>query len=227
MSRSSRLALYALLAGAVALAPVFAMHGLARRRARERGEAELGHTVEAVLARTDLIFQRADEALRGLQPGADPSCPEHTVLSLRRAVFRDRYIRETGILGADGRLMCTSWGPVASPPLIAAGLRRTPGAPGLEVRGPAPTAIMGDLSVILSLPLAGGGEVNALVDPRNSSFPLTTPASVRPSADSPSRSRVAASLAGIGPGGARAAAARTGSRSRARRLGSPSWSRRA
>jgi sensor c-di-GMP phosphodiesterase-like protein len=170
VTRRSRLAVYAVLAAAVALLPVTAMHVLAGRRARQRGEAELGRTADAVLERAELIFSRTEESLKSLQPGVDASCPEHTIANLRRAVFRDRYIREVGIVDASGRLVCTSWGPVAAPPVISEALRRAAGAPGLAVRGPARTAIMGDPSLILSLPLAGGGEVNALVDPEELVF---------------------------------------------------------
>ena len=171
VSRGNRLVLYAVLAAVVALAPVSAMHVLAGRRARQRGEAELGRAADAVLERTELILNRVEEALRGLQPGVDASCPETTIANLRRTVFRDRYIRETGILDLDGRLVCTSWGLSASPPVILEALRHTPGTSGLEIRGPARTAIMGDPSIILSLPLARGGEVNALVDPEELVFP--------------------------------------------------------
>lgn len=129
MSRRSRLAVYAALAAAVALLPVTAMHVLAGRRARQRGETELGRVADAVLARAELIFSRTEESLKALQPGVAASCPEHTIANLRRAVFRDRYIREVGILDASGRLVCTSWGAVASPPVIAEALRRPAAAP--------------------------------------------------------------------------------------------------
>ena len=171
VSRGNRLVLYAVLVAVVAVALVNEMHVLAGRRARQRGEAELGRAADAVLERTELILNRVEEALRGLQPGVDASCPETTIANLRRTVFRDRYIRETGILDLDGRLVCTSWGLSASPPVILEALRHTPGTSGLEIRGPARTAIMGDPSIILSLPLARGGEVNALVDPEELVFP--------------------------------------------------------
>ena len=203
MTRRSRLAVYAVLAAAVALLPVTAMHILAGRRARQRGEAELARTADAVLERAELIFSRTEESLKTLQPGVDASCPEHTIANLRRAVFRDRYIREVGVVDASGRLVCTSWGPVAAPPVISEALRRPAGAPGLAVRGPARTAIMGDPSLILSLPLAGGGEVNALVDPEELVFTAKDSGLGSPGGGLAASSADGSILAALGPGGAR------------------------
>jgi sensor c-di-GMP phosphodiesterase-like protein len=191
---------------AVALLPVTAMHVLGGRRARQRGEAELAQTADAVLGRAEFVFSRAEDALKSLQPGVDAACPEHTVDQLRRVVFRDRYVRETGIVDEAGRLTCTSWGPVASPPVISAALRRPPGAAGLAVRGPGRTAVMGDPSLILSLPLAGGGEVNALVDPEELVFPAAG-SGVGASGGGLAVSGADGSvLAALGPGGAAAPA---------------------
>lgn len=152
----------AVLAG---VAPLLTLVWLSRHRALARSERMLETAVDATIARVDRLFGDAQAALTQLASETGGVFDERTTDLLQRAVYNLRSFRESGLIDAEARLVCTSLGPVDPPVLIVPAKRSTPALQRMQIVGLVDTEVMRQRSLILGLPTTGQGEVNLLLDP--------------------------------------------------------------
>lgn len=128
-------------------------------------EMALTRITATAVQRTDTMLEDAERILRRLAYDTDLSPSAETIRHFARAQYVDVRFREFGLIDADGCLVATNFGPVEPPLPIPEHLRSDPKVPSLQVLGVHQTYVMGERSIILSLPLGGKSELNVLVDP--------------------------------------------------------------
>ena len=120
--------------------------------------------VEEGVRRIDTVLRTGNEILLDVSNTIDPNDPEAEE-RLERIVYDNPLFREIGIVNEQGFLVLTNLGAVTPPELIDPEYRSDARTPTLQIVGRERTVVMGEESIILSLPTDGLGEVNALVNP--------------------------------------------------------------
>lgn len=149
----------------LSIVPVAAFVAIEYVQTIKAAQASLARVAAAAIERTDAMLEDAERILGRLARDTDLSPSAETIRLLTRAEYIDPRYREIGLINADGMLVATSFGPVTPPLPIPDDRRADPAVAGLQVVGIYQTHLMGERSIILSLPVPGKGEVNALVDP--------------------------------------------------------------
>ncbi|WOD38194.1 EAL domain-containing protein [Nodosilinea sp. E11] len=126
--------------------------------------ASLRANVDNGVQRIDFLLKNGNDVLLDVARNVDPNDPMAKAM-LERIVYDNPTFREIGIINDQGFLLLTSFGLVDPPKKISFDQRSNPNDDSLQILGPLQTAIMGEESIILSLPTQGLGEVNALVNP--------------------------------------------------------------
>ena len=124
----------------------------------------LNVAVEEGVRRIDTVLSTGNKILLDVSKTIDPNDPEAEE-RLERIVYDNPLFREIGIVDEQGFLVLTNLGAVTPPELIAPEYRSDARTPTLQIVGRERTVVMGEESIILSLPTEGLGEVNALVNP--------------------------------------------------------------
>ena len=161
MNRSRIILISALLTAVAAIAPVALALVLAQADIRERAEQNLGAAAGFLAHDAAGLLRQVDEALTAIGE-LGSGCSESDLQQLRQLVFDIPEISETGIVTADGRLVCTSWGPVQPPEQ----LNRPPAQRALRVRHYDRVRIMQRPAVVVARTREDGSEVNALLPTR-------------------------------------------------------------
>lgn len=121
-------------------------------------------TVDEGVRRIDTVLKTGNEILLDVSNTIDLNDPKAEE-SLERIVYENPLFREIGIVNEQGFLVLTSLGVVSPPELIDLEHRSDARTSALQIVGRERTIVMGEESIILSLPTEGLGEVNALVNP--------------------------------------------------------------
>lgn len=123
--------------------------------------------VNGGVQRINFLLKSGNDVLLDLANTIDPDIPDdpETKARLERIVYDNPLFRELGIINDQGFLTLTSFGVVNPPKEIDPARRSDPSNSSLQIIGPFRTEVMGEESIILSLPTQGLGEVNAIVDP--------------------------------------------------------------
>ncbi len=120
--------------------------------------------VEEGVRRIDTVLRTGNEILLDVSNTIDPNDPEAEE-RLERIIYDNPLFRETGIVDEQGFLVLTNLGDVTPPELIDPEYRSDARIPALQIVGRERTIVMGEESIILSLPTEVQGEVNALINP--------------------------------------------------------------
>ena len=135
--------------------------------------------VEEGVRRIDTVLRTGNEILLDVSNTIDPNDPEAEE-RLERIIYDNPLFREIGIVDEQGFLVLTNLGDVTPPELIDPEYRSDARIPALQIVGRERTIVMGEESIILSLPTEGLGEVNALINPVILTAPWGGIAVVRP-----------------------------------------------
>lgn len=146
--------------------PPIAVVVLTRHQALRDHEDSLQRTVDVAVGRANRLLQNADDALHRFVIDSKDAPEPDAVRRLVRLVYDDPRFREAGIIDAEGRLVATNFGPVQPPHPFPPHELADPTDPDLQVLGLFRTVVMEERSIVLALPMRGGGEVNVLVDPQ-------------------------------------------------------------
>jgi sensor c-di-GMP phosphodiesterase-like protein len=145
--------------------PIAAFIGIEYVQTVSAAKVSLERVASAAIHRTNRMLEDAELMLGRLAHDSDLSPTPETIRLLARAEYIDARFREIGLIDAQGHLVATNRGPVSPPLAIDSASRANLSQPRVQVLGLFRTHVMGERSIVLSLPVAGGGEVNALVDP--------------------------------------------------------------
>jgi len=129
--------------------------------------AMLRANVDSGVQRIDFLLKNGSDVLSDVARNVDPNTPNdpNSKAILQRIVYDKPLFREIGIINNQGFLTLTSFGPVDPPQKVSLDQRSNPNDSSLQILGPLQTVVMGEESIVLSLPTQELGEVNALVHP--------------------------------------------------------------
>lgn len=145
--------------------PVIIFVGIDYVQSIRLAQLSLKRAATAAADRANAMLEDAERLLSRLTLDSDLTPSPETVRMFSRAEYIDPRFREIGLLDWDGRLVATSLGRVDPPMEVPPDRRADPAQSRLQVVGLHKTYVMGERSIILSLPTQGRGELNALVDP--------------------------------------------------------------
>ncbi len=160
MKRKLIILLASLLAVLAGLAPVSIAIWLAYQTTLSSAESRLRNIAQAIARDTSQMLQDVDEALVALSD-LSHDCTPADIAAMNTMAYDIPEISDIGLMRADRKLVCTSWG-IVDPPLEP---DLPPPAQGFRLVGPLEIKVMQRYGLVALRQWQDGSEIGALIHP--------------------------------------------------------------